>query len=125
MLFFFAEYDHVLSLEEQRKLAESTTEEVAIETNTAYGLRSEDVLSLKEQMKLAEEVAMEENAAYAEDQLQTEQVTMETNLADGLRSEDGLQQEQVTESALHFNSDPQQSPLPEDDSELGIMAIED
>ncbi len=126
MNLFFAEYDHVLSLEEQRKLTEATTEEVAIET---YGLRSEDVLSLEEQMKLAdtvaEEVAMEENAAYglsAEDQLQAEQVTTETNLAYGLRSEDELQEnpvEQVTESAHHFHSDPQQSQLPEDDSELG------
>ena len=64
---------------------------------------------------------MEENAAYglsAKDQLPAEQ---ETNLAYGLRSEDELQEnpvEQVTESAHHFNSDPQQSPLPAYESEL-------
>ncbi len=121
-LLFSAEYDHVFSLEEQRKLAEAATEEVAIETNTAYGLGSEAVLSLEEQIKLAEEVAMEENAAYwlsAEDQLHAEQVTTETNLAYGLRSEHELQEnpvEQVTDSAHHFNSDPQQSPLPEYES---------
>ena len=113
---FSAEYDHVFSLEEQRKLVEAATEEVTIETNAAYGLRSEDVLSLEEQTKLAkavaEEVAMEENAAYgliAEDQLQAEQVTTETNLAYGLRSEDELQEnlaQQVNESAHHFHSDP-------------------
>ncbi len=55
-------------LEEQRKLAEAATEEVPVETNAAYGLRSEDILSLEEQRELAEavaeEVAMEENAAY-------------------------------------------------------------
>ncbi len=131
MFFFFAEYDHVLSLEEQRKLAETTTEEVATETNAAYGLRSEDVLSLEELMNLAEAVAMEKNSAYglsAEDQLHAEQVTTETNLAYGLRSEDELQVnpvEQVTELAHHFHSDPQQSQLPEYDSELGNGAIED
>ena len=123
---FSAEYDHVFSLEEQRKLAEAATEDVAIETNAAYGLRSEDVLSLlEEQMKLAdavvEEVAMEENAAYglsAEDQLQAEQVTTETNVAYGLQSEiREIPAEQVTESVDHFNSDPQQSPLPDHDSE--------
>ncbi len=46
---FSAEYDHVFSPEEQRKLAEAATEEVPIETNAAYGLRSEDVLFLEEQ----------------------------------------------------------------------------
>ncbi len=91
----FAEYDHVLSLEEQRKLAEGATEEVSIETNGAYGLKSEN-------------------------QLQTKQVTTEVILAYGLSSEHVLQEnpaEQVTESVDHFNSDRQQSPLPDHDSE--------
>ncbi len=33
---FSAEYDHVLSLKEQKKLAEVVTEEVAIGMNAAY-----------------------------------------------------------------------------------------
>ncbi|XP_064386824.1 receptor tyrosine-protein kinase erbB-3-like isoform X3 [Halichondria panicea] len=55
-------YDHVHSAKEQKKLAET----------------------------VAEDVAMEENAAYrisAEDQLQAEQVATETNFAYGLRNE--------------------------------------
>ncbi len=78
---YFAEYDHVLSSEEPRKLAEASIEEVAIETNSAYGLTSED-------------------------QLQAEQVTTETNLVNGLQSEiREIPTEQVTESVDHFNSD--------------------
>ncbi len=38
----FSAEDHVLSLEEQRKLAEAVAEEVAMETNAAYELRAED-----------------------------------------------------------------------------------
>ncbi|XP_064385961.1 uncharacterized protein LOC135334617 isoform X2 [Halichondria panicea] len=86
------EVDHVLLLKEQTKLAETATEEVAIETNTAYGLKTED-------------------------QLQAKQVPTETNLAYGIRREQELQKnpaEQVTDSAHHLNSDPQ---LPEHDPE--------
>ncbi len=86
------EYDHVHSAEEQMILAEAVAEEVAIEKNAAYGLRTED-------------------------QLQAEQVTTETNLTYGIRREQELQEnpvEQVTDSAHHFNSDPQ---LPEHDPE--------
>ncbi len=92
------------------KLAEATTEEVAMETNAAYGLRARDQLQTEqvlvetnvvdaeydfvlppvEQVKLAEatteEVAMETNAAYglrARDQLQIEQVLVLTNVLVG------------------------------------------
>ncbi len=78
----FAEYDHVLSHEEQRKIAEAATDEVVFETNAAYdaayGLRSE----------------------Y---QLQARQVTMETNLAYELRRESELPEipaEKVSESQM-------------------------
>ncbi|XP_064385904.1 uncharacterized protein LOC135334578 isoform X3 [Halichondria panicea] len=73
----------------------AASEEVAIETNAAYGLRNED-------------------------RLQAEQVTTETNLAYGIGRKQELQEnpaEQVTDSAHHFDSDPQQSPLPEHDHE--------
>ncbi len=89
---YSAEVDHILLLKEQTKLAETATEEVAIETNTAYGLKTED-------------------------QLQAKQVPTETNLAYGIRREQELQKnpaEQVTDSAHHLNSDPQ---LPEHDPE--------
>ncbi len=86
---FSAEYDHVLSPEEQRKIAEAATEEVVIETNAVYGLRSED-------------------------QLQARQLTMETKLAYELRKESELPKnptEQVTESDDYFNSDPLLEPV--------------
>ena len=118
------DHDHVLSLEEQRKLAEAATDEVAMETNAAYRLGDEEhdhVLSLEELAEaVSEEVAMEENVSYglrAEDQLQDEQKTMH---AFGLRSEHELQEnpaKQVAELAHHFNSDPQRSQLLEYEAE--------
>ncbi|XP_064385779.1 uncharacterized protein LOC135334492 isoform X2 [Halichondria panicea] len=93
-------YDHVLSPEEQRKIAETATEEVVIEKNAAYGLRSED-------------------------QLQARQLTMETKLAYELRRESELPKnpaEQVTESDDYFNSDPH-SPLLEPVDTTGYASV--
>ncbi len=92
---FSAEYDHVLSLEEQRKLAEAANEEVAIETNAANG----------------------------KDQLQARQVTMETNLAYGLRSESELQENPAAESEDYSNSDPHSPPLLEPADTTGYASI--
>ncbi len=47
-LFLSVEYDYVLSLEGQIKLAKASTEEVAMETNAAYGLRAKDQLQTEE-----------------------------------------------------------------------------
>ncbi len=45
---FSAEYTYVLPPVEQMKLAEATTEEVAMETNAAYGLRARDQLQTEQ-----------------------------------------------------------------------------
>ena len=79
---FSAEHNYVLPPVEQMKLAEATTEEVAMETRTTYGLT-------------------------ARNQLQTEQVLVETNVAYGMRSEQEAPAEQVTELAYPLNSESQ------------------
>ncbi|XP_064397634.1 tyrosine-protein kinase receptor UFO-like [Halichondria panicea] len=128
------EYDYVLSLEGQIKLAKASTEEVAMETNAAYGLRAKDQLQTEEVLVEAYGIRKDlelnmEIVAITEDESEcdfvlspkeqmklaeatTEEVVMETNAAYGLRARDQLQTKQVlTETNVAYGIRSEQENL--------------